>query len=210
MCLQSFWDYQVRQYNTIICIYTYILIYAHVYFYTLKIITGMFAATFPITFAYISDVVGKQKRAPIYGLALATFGLSFCIGPVTGSYIAAKFGSHIVFLISLLLVVGNVVYIMFVLPETSKRVDVEMNTWNSKLGAALAYLPNTWKLSETFRIFRYTCIYLYIFIYERFYKVSVYLFIFLSCKICFTYLHISIYMYIFINLFIYILTFIHI
>lgn len=44
-------------------------------------LSGFFCATFPLTFAYISDCVAdKRKRAPAFGLALATFGLSFCVG----------------------------------------------------------------------------------------------------------------------------------
>ena len=57
-------------------------------------------------------------------MALATFGLSFCLGPVSGSYIAAEYGSHTVFLLALLLLVLNVIYIILYLPETVKTVNV--------------------------------------------------------------------------------------
>ena len=87
-------------------------------------LSGFFSATFALTFAYISDCVDVKQRAPAYGLALATFGLSFTVGPIAGSYIAAQFGEHMVFMLALILVALNILYIVFKLPETAKLVDV--------------------------------------------------------------------------------------
>lgn len=81
-------------------------------------ISGLFSATFPLTFAYISDCVEKKNRAPAYGLALATLGLSFCVGPPLGGYIELNYGSHFVFITAFILVVICIVYIILVLPET--------------------------------------------------------------------------------------------
>jgi DHA1 family tetracycline resistance protein-like MFS transporter len=117
-------------------------------------LSGFFSATFPLTFAYISDCVDKKNRAPAYGLALATFGLSFCIGPITGSYLGNQFGPRIVFMFSLFLVIIDVLYIFFYLPETVQSVQVSHTTMK-KLGVAMEYLPNTWNISETFRVFKY-------------------------------------------------------
>jgi MFS family permease len=89
-------------------------------------ISGFFSATFALTFAYISDCVDSKHRAPAYGLALATFGLSFTVGPIAGGYIAAQFGEHMVFLLALVLVAVNVLYILFKLPETAKLVNVSV------------------------------------------------------------------------------------
>ncbi|KAL7450886.1 hypothetical protein ACHAWC_002738, partial [Mediolabrus comicus] len=52
-------------------------------------LSGVFASTFTLTFAYISDVVkDRDGRVAAYGLALATFGLSFTVGPLLGGYFA--------------------------------------------------------------------------------------------------------------------------
>ena len=52
-------------------------------------LSGFFSSTFTLTFAYVSDVTNNSKdRLAGYGLALATFGLSFCIGPMAGGAIA--------------------------------------------------------------------------------------------------------------------------
>lgn len=48
-------------------------------------LSGVFSSTFTLVFAYISDTVKDQEeRVSAYGLALATFGLSFTLGPIIG------------------------------------------------------------------------------------------------------------------------------
>jgi MFS family permease len=50
-------------------------------FVILLALSGVFSSTFTLIFAYISDTVRRQdERVSAYGLALATFGLSFTIG----------------------------------------------------------------------------------------------------------------------------------
>jgi DHA1 family tetracycline resistance protein-like MFS transporter len=93
---------------------------SNMYIYGVAVsISGAFSATFPLTFAYISDCVEHTKRAPAFGLALATFGLSFTIGPPLGGYLDLTLGSRSVFIVSLFLVVVDVVYVLFYLPETT-------------------------------------------------------------------------------------------
>ena len=58
-------------------------------FVLLLALSGLFSSTFTLTFAYISDVIhDRNGRVAAYGLALATFGLSFTIGPLLGGYLA--------------------------------------------------------------------------------------------------------------------------
>lgn len=65
-------------------------------FVFLLAISGIFSSTFTLTFAYISDTVKrKNDRVSAYGLALATFGLSFTIGPLAGGYLAHVEGDEI-------------------------------------------------------------------------------------------------------------------
>eukprot|EP00520_Triparma_pacifica_P006935 CAMPEP_0118631844 /NCGR_PEP_ID=MMETSP0785-20121206/123_1 /TAXON_ID=91992 /ORGANISM="Bolidomonas pacifica, Strain CCMP 1866" /LENGTH=444 /DNA_ID=CAMNT_0006522565 /DNA_START=330 /DNA_END=1661 /DNA_ORIENTATION=+ len=52
-------------------------------------ISGLFSSTFTLTFGYISDSTSSSReRLAGYGMALATFGLSFCIGPMAGGAVA--------------------------------------------------------------------------------------------------------------------------
>lgn len=84
-------------------------------------LSGMFAATFTLVFAYISDVVGPDERASAYGLALATLGLSFTIGPVLGAVAAERVGERRVFLVSLALAIFDALFIWLALPESNAR-----------------------------------------------------------------------------------------
>lgn len=117
-------------------------------------VSGVFAVTFSLTFAYISDCVERSSRAPAYGLALATFGLSFTIGPILGSYLAAEYGPRVVFAISFVLVAVNVNYILFYLPETVKTAEAGSLDYNRFNAIAADHIPSSWSIKETFRIFR--------------------------------------------------------
>merc|ERR1719253_133713 len=62
-------------------------------FVALLALSGVFSSTFTIVFAYISDTVRERdERVTAYGLALATFGLSFTVGPMAGGYISQSKG----------------------------------------------------------------------------------------------------------------------
>lgn len=82
-------------------------------------LSGIFSSTFTIVFAYISDTVWEQEeRVTAYGLALATFGLAFTIGPMVGGYIASQMGQQYVFICSFILTALDLFYIYAILPES--------------------------------------------------------------------------------------------
>ncbi|KAL7575987.1 hypothetical protein ACA910_000775 [Epithemia clementina (nom. ined.)] len=87
-------------------------------FIVLLSLSGLFSSTFTLVFAYISDTVRHQEeRVSAYGLALATFGLSFTIGPIVGGYLARSHKQD-VFLGSFVLAFLDLIYIYAVLPES--------------------------------------------------------------------------------------------
>jgi MFS transporter, DHA1 family, tetracycline resistance protein len=90
-------------------------------FVVLLAISGIFSSTFTLVFAYISDSVRrKDERVSAYGLAMATLGLSFTIGPLLGGYLA-KYNTHHVFVFSLILTLMDLFYIHTFLPESKTR-----------------------------------------------------------------------------------------
>ena len=92
--------------------------YAIHVFVGLLALSGVFSSTFTLVFAYISDTVKEQdERVSAYGLALATFGLSFTLGPIFGGYLA-KTHTQYVFLASLLFTGVDLLYIYLFLPES--------------------------------------------------------------------------------------------
>eukprot|EP00934_Nitzschia_sp_Nitz4_P007208 Nitzschia sp. Nitz4//scaffold50_size126154//15349//17238//NITZ4_003670-RA/size126154-processed-gene-0.50-mRNA-1//-1//CDS//3329553653//7198//frame0 len=97
-------------------------------FVVLLSLSGMFSSTFTLVFAYISDTVSdREERVSAYGLALATFGLSFTIGPMAGGYLA-KTNTHFVFISSLVLAILDLLYIHFILPESKQDLQQRSDT----------------------------------------------------------------------------------
>ena len=94
-------------------------------FVALLALSGIFSSTFTIVFAYISDTVRERdERVTAFGLALATFGLSFTIGPMAGGYISQLAGGkQYVFITSFLLTTLDLLYIYAVLPESRDLED---------------------------------------------------------------------------------------
>ena len=87
-------------------------------FVVLLSFSGLFSSTFPLVFAYISDSIQERnERVTAYGLALATFGLSFTIGPMAGGYLAGSKTDY-VFRSSLALTLLDLLYIYAILPES--------------------------------------------------------------------------------------------
>mmetsp|Transcript_36583 Transcript_36583/g.79967 ORF Transcript_36583/g.79967 Transcript_36583/m.79967 type:complete len:659 (+) Transcript_36583:67-2043(+) len=89
-------------------------------FVALLALSGIFSSTFTIVFAYISDTVRERdERVTAFGLALATFGLSFTIGPMAGGYISQLAGGkQYVFITSFFLTILDLLYIYAILPES--------------------------------------------------------------------------------------------
>ena len=126
-------------------------------------LSGFFAATFTLTFAYVADVVPAKERAPAYGLALATLGLSFTIGPPLGAFAATQFGEARVFLVSLLLTLLDVAFIAFVLPETvealpsspsRRKEDSSSAAANNVESAKQRTLSSAFEATDTLSLFR--------------------------------------------------------
>jgi DHA1 family tetracycline resistance protein-like MFS transporter len=89
-------------------------------FVILLSLSGIFSSTFTLVFAYISDSVQKRdERVSAYGLALATFGLSFTIGPMAGGYLA-NYKTDYVFQSTLVLTILDLIYIYLFLPESKE------------------------------------------------------------------------------------------
>ena len=70
--------------------------------------SGIFAATFPLAFAYISDHVPAPSLVQAYGITLGCgLGLAMMLGPISGALLASACGTRAVFLLSLLITLCN-------------------------------------------------------------------------------------------------------
>ena len=84
-------------------------------------LSGLFAATFPLAFAYIADNVPPTGRSSAYGLAIG-FGLggAFLVGPPVGAVLNERYGSSSVFEVCLWICVLNAVFAAAVMSEANR------------------------------------------------------------------------------------------
>jgi DHA1 family tetracycline resistance protein-like MFS transporter len=82
-----------------------------------RLIAGATAANAATATAYIADVTPPQKRAAQFGLVGASFGVGFVVGPALGGVLGA-YGLRLPFYVAAALAGCNVLYGLFVLPES--------------------------------------------------------------------------------------------
>lgn len=82
-----------------------------------RVISGLTGATVTTANAYLADVSTKETRAQNFGLVGAAFGLGFVFGPAMGG-VLGSFGERLPFLASAALAGLNLLYGLFVLPES--------------------------------------------------------------------------------------------
>ena len=111
-----------------------------------RIISGMTSASISTAYAYMSDVTAPEKRASVYGLMGAAFGVGFVVGPSLGGILGGGLhwgmiqfdgDHHYPFYFAAFLSLCNFLYGFFVLPESlpkEKRKPFSFHTANP-LGA---------------------------------------------------------------------------
>ena len=85
-----------------------------------RFIAGIFGASFTVASAYMADISKPEDKAKNFGLIGAAFGLGFIIGPVIGG-VAGQWGVQWPFFIAAGLSLLNVLYGIFVVPESLKK-----------------------------------------------------------------------------------------
>ncbi len=82
-----------------------------------RTLAGMAGATHATANAYISDVTAPEKRAGAFGLLGAAWGAGFILGPALGGLLGS-YGARVPFWVAAALALVNVLYGLFVLPES--------------------------------------------------------------------------------------------
>ncbi|EDQ85353.1 uncharacterized protein MONBRDRAFT_38869 [Monosiga brevicollis MX1] len=101
------------------CIPLPFLLFNNLWWHVIAVaVSGAFAVTFSIVFAYVSDVTSDEERSAAFGQVSATFAASLVVSPALGSVIVASYGSGSVFFISSLIAALDVAFIFFFLPES--------------------------------------------------------------------------------------------
>jgi DHA1 family tetracycline resistance protein-like MFS transporter len=108
-----------------------------------RLIAGATAANAATATAYIADVTPPQKRAGQFGLIGAMFGVGFVAGPALGGLLGA-YGLRLPFFVAAGLAACNVLYGLFVLPESLPPVLRRPFDWRraNPLGSLRVVMAN--------------------------------------------------------------------
>ena len=115
-----------------------------------RVISGITASSIPTAFAYISDVVPKEKRAGAFGMIGVAFGLGFVLGPAIGGLLG-DFDPRLPFWVAAGFSLINWLYGFLFVPESlslEKRKKFTLRRANP-VGALvlLRSHPELWKLA---------------------------------------------------------------
>jgi DHA1 family tetracycline resistance protein-like MFS transporter len=106
---------------------------------------GVFGASFSAAGAYIGDISNDSNRARNFGLIGAAWGSGFTLGPVIGGFVAEHFDPRAPFFAAAALAFANVLFGLFVLPESLPPALRRKFEWKraNPFGAfrSLAHLP---------------------------------------------------------------------
>ena len=87
------------------------------YFATISI-SGVFAVTFSVVFAYVADVTDETDRSAAYGLVSATFAASLVTSPALGAYLEQMYNESVVVAVATIVSILDVIFIIVAVPES--------------------------------------------------------------------------------------------
>lgn len=93
-----------------------------------RIISGLTASSVPTGMAYMTDVTPPEKRAGVFGLLGAAFGVGFVLGPAMGG-ILGSISPRLPFWVAGGLSLINGMYGLFVLPESLSHEHRSPFSW---------------------------------------------------------------------------------
>jgi MFS transporter, DHA1 family, tetracycline resistance protein len=94
-----------------------------------RIVAGVMGASITAANAYIADISTPENRAQNFGFVGLAFGLGFIFGPVLGG-ILGGINLRLPFFVSAALVLLNVLYGFFILPESLKKENRSKFSWS--------------------------------------------------------------------------------
>ncbi|XP_044732987.1 hippocampus abundant transcript 1 protein isoform X2 [Chrysoperla carnea] len=88
------------------------------WFFAMISISGVFAVTFSVVFAYVADVTEQHERSLAYGLVSATFAASMVISPALGAYLMDAWSENLVVALATSVAILDVFFILVAVPES--------------------------------------------------------------------------------------------
>lgn len=114
------------------------------WFFAMISVSGMFAVTFSIAFAYVADCTEESERSTAYGLVSATFAASLIISPALGAYIGKMYGDSVVVALATFVAASDLLFILIAVPESLPE-RVRPASWGA---------PISWEQADPFASLR--------------------------------------------------------
>jgi len=90
----------------------------HWWYFAMLSISGIFAVTFSVVFAYVSDVTEESERPAAFGLVSATFAASLVTSPALGAWLEINYSEDLVVAVATAIAILDVLFIMVAVPES--------------------------------------------------------------------------------------------
>ncbi|CAB1320226.1 unnamed protein product [Coregonus sp. 'balchen'] len=114
------------------------------WYFAMISVSGIFAVTFSVIFAYVADITEEHERSTAYGLVSATFAASLVTSPAIGAYLSANYGDSLVVLVATIIAVVDIAFVLLVVPE-SLPDKMRLTSWGS---------PISWEQADPFASLR--------------------------------------------------------
>uniref|UniRef100_A0A3P8NX81 Major facilitator superfamily (MFS) profile domain-containing protein n=1 Tax=Astatotilapia calliptera TaxID=8154 RepID=A0A3P8NX81_ASTCA len=114
------------------------------WYFALISVSGIFAVTFSVIFAYVADITEEHERSTAYGLVSATFAASLVTSPAIGVYLSGQYGDSLVVLVATVIAVADIAFVFFVVPE-SLPDKMRLTSWG---------FPISWEQADPFASLR--------------------------------------------------------
>jgi len=160
------------------------------WYFAMISISGIFAVTFSVVFAYVADVTDESERSAAYGLVSATFAASLVMSPALGAWIEVNYGEELVVAAATAIAILDVFFILVAVPEslpekckpssrglTLEQVDPFSSLRKMSKDSTVLMLCITVFLSYLPESGQYSCFFVYLRLVMNFSKENVALFI---------------------------------
>ena len=160
------------------------------WYFAMISLSGVFAVTFSVVFAYVADVTDETDRSAAYGLVSATFAASLVTSPALGAYLEQMYSEEVVVAVATAIAILDVFFILVAVPEsfpdkckpssrglTLEQVDPFSALWKIWKDKTILMLCVTVFLSYLPEAGQYSCFFVYLRLVMGFSKEAVAMFI---------------------------------
>ncbi|XP_041358023.1 hippocampus abundant transcript 1 protein-like [Gigantopelta aegis] len=102
------------------------------WYFAMISISGVFAVTFSVVFAYVADITSEEDRSAAYGLVSATFAASLVTSPAIGAYLQNYYSENLVIWLASSIALLDILFIMVAVPESLPE-KLRPASWGSQI-----------------------------------------------------------------------------